>query len=375
MDPQTPKRFASIQDYEDHAAASLPQMVFDYFRGGAGDEWTLRENHRAFSNWELRPRVLVDVGERSMATTVLGRELRLPVLIAPTAFQRMAHPDGEVASARAAAAEGTIMTLSSIASSTIEEVAQAAPGAPQWFQLYVYRDRGVTKELVERAVAAGYSGLVLTVDTPVLGLRDRDTRNQFRLPEGVELANLASLGAGTKLPSIEGSGLFEWVIQLQDPSVTWADIEWLRSVSSLPLILKGVMTAEDAQLATEHGLDALIVSNHGGRQLDGTRATVSALPEVVDAVDGRLEVLVDGGIRRGSDILKALALGARAVLIGRPVLWGLAAGGEQGVRAVLDMLRRELDVAMAIAGCRTPEQAGPSLIVRGAAKGQFGDGR
>jgi 4-hydroxymandelate oxidase len=195
------------------------------------------------------------------------------------------------------------------------------------------------------------------------------------LPEGVELANLASLGAGTKLPSIEGSGLFEWVIQLQDPSVTWADIEWLRSVSSLPLILKGVMTAEDAQLATEHGLDALIVSNHGGRQLDGTRATVSALPEVVDAVDGRLEVLVDGGIRRGSDILKALALGARAVLIGRPVLWGLAAGGEQGVRAVLDMLRRELDVAMAIAGCRTPEQAGPSLIVRGAAKGQFGDGR
>jgi 4-hydroxymandelate oxidase len=299
----------------------------------------------------------------------------LPVLIAPTAFQRMAHPDGEVASARAAAAEGTIMTLSSIASSTIEEVAQAAPGAPQWFQLYVYRDRGVTKELVERAVAAGYSGLVLTVDTPVLGLRDRDTRNQFRLPEGVELANLASLGAGTKLPSIEGSGLFEWVIQLQDPSVTWADIEWLRSVSSLPLILKGVMTAEDAQLATEHGLDALIVSNHGGRQLDGTRATVSALPEVVDAVDGRLEVLVDGGIRRGSDILKALALGARAVLIGRPVLWGLAAGGEQGVRAVLDMLRRELDVAMAIAGCRTPEQAGPSLIVRGAAKGQFGDGR
>jgi 4-hydroxymandelate oxidase len=230
----------------------------------------------------------------------------------------------------------------------------------------VEQDRPV---LAERAVAAGSSALVLTVDTPVLGLRDRDTRNQFRLPEGVELANLAGLGAGTKLPAIEGSGLFEWVIKLQDPSVTWDDIAWLRSLSPLPVILKGVMTSEDADLAVEHGVDAVIVSNHGGRQLDGTRATVSALPEIVDTIGGRVEVLLDGGIRRGSDVLKALALGARAVLVGRPVLWGLAAGGEDGVRSVLAMLQRELDVAMAIAGCITPAEAGPSLVARADAGG------
>lgn len=366
-------RFASIQDFEDHAAATLPQMVFDYYRGGAGDEWTLRENRRAFEDWALRPRVLIDVGERDLSTTVLGQEVTMPVLIAPTAFQRMAHPDGEVASARAAAGAGTIMTLSTIASSTIEEVAQAAPGAPQWFQLYVYRDRGVTKELVERAVAAGYSALVLTVDTPVLGIRDRDTRNRFALPEGVELANLAGLGAGTKLPTAEGSGLFEWVIQLQDPSVTWEDVEWLRSMAPLPVILKGVMTAEDARIAADNDIAALIVSNHGGRQLDGTIATVAALPEVVEAARaagaGNMEVLLDGGIRRGSDILKALALGAKAVLLGRPVLWGLAAGGEEGVTAVLGMIRNELEVAMAIAGCRTPAEVSRELITAARSRG------
>ncbi len=344
--------FASIDDVQRHAEQALPQMVYDYYAGGAGDEWTLRQNREAFEGYVLRPRVLVDVSERNTSTRVLGTAIDTPILVAPTAFQRMAHPEGEVATARAAAGAGTIMTLSTIASSSIEEVAAAAPGAPQWFQLYVYKDRGVTKELVERAEAADYRALVLTVDTPVLGLRDRDTLNRFVLPEGVELANLAGLGHGTTLPETEGSGLFAWVSSLQDASVTWDDVAWLRSISDVPVILKGILTAEDARLAVENGFEAIVVSNHGGRQLDGSPATISVLPEVVEAIDGRLEVYVDGGVRRGSDVLKALALGARAVMVGRPVLWGLAADGEGGVSIVLDMLRHEFDVAMAIAGCR-----------------------
>ncbi|MEX0991659.1 MAG: alpha-hydroxy acid oxidase [Actinomycetota bacterium] len=344
--------FASIDDIQRHAEQVLPQMVFDYYAGGAGDEWTLRENREAFQRYVLRPRVLVDVVERDTATEVLGTPVEAPIIIAPTAFQRMAHPEGEVATTRAAAAAGTIMTLSTIASSSIEEVAAAAPDAPRWFQLYVYNDRGVTKELVERAVASGYRALVLTVDTPVLGLRDRDGRNRFVLPEGVELANLAGLGRGMKLPHTEGSGLFEWVASLQDASVTWDDVAWLRSISDVPVVLKGILTAEDARLATDHGIEAIVVSNHGGRQLDGSPATISVLPEVIEAVDGRCEVYLDGGVRRGSDVLKAIALGARAVMIGRPVLWGLAADGERGVGMVLDMLRHEFDIAMAIAGCR-----------------------
>jgi 4-hydroxymandelate oxidase len=360
--------FASLRDFEENAATALPPMVFDYYRGGAGDEWTLRENSRAFQDWVLRPRVLVDVGDRDLSTTLLGMPSSMPIMIAPTAFQRMAHPDGEVATARAAAAAGTIMALSTIASSTIEEVAEASGEAPRWFQLYVYRDRGVTAELLQRAVAAGYNALVLTVDTPVLGIRDRDARNKFRLPEGVELANLASLGAGTKLPSLEGSGLFEWVIKMQDPAVTWKDVEWLRGISPLPVVLKGVLTGEDAKIAAAERIEALIVSNHGGRQLDGSPATISALPEVVEAAGDRVEVLLDGGVRRGSDVLKALALGARAVLIGRPVLWGLAAGGQAGVARVLEMLRTEFDVAMAIAGCRSVSQITGEYVRRASAR-------
>ncbi len=344
--------FASIDDIQRHAERTLPQMVYDYYAGGAGDEWTLRQNREAFEGYVLRPRVLVDVSDRDTSTTVLSTTIAAPIMVAPTAFQRMAHPEGEVATARATAAAGTIMTLSTIASASIEEVAQAAPDAPRWFQLYVYRDRGVTKDLVERATATGYCALVLTVDTPVLGLRDRDTVNRFTLPDGVELANLAGLGHGTKLPETGGSGLFAWVAQLQDASVTWEDVAWLRSISDVPVVLKGILTAEDARLAADHGIEAIVVSNHGGRQLDGSPATISVLPEVVEAVAGRLEVYLDGGVRRGSDVLKALALGARAVMVGRPVLWGLAADGEAGVVTVLDMLRHGFDTAMAIAGCR-----------------------
>jgi 4-hydroxymandelate oxidase len=251
------------------------------------------------------------------------------------------------------------MVLSTIASSTIEDVAAAAPEAPRWFQLYVHRDRGLTAELVERAVVAGYRALVLTVDTPVLGIRDRDSRNRFSAPPGVGLSNVGA----RFLPEVGpgDSGLAAYVRAQQDPAVTWKDVEWLRSLSDLPIVLKGILTAEDAALAAEAEVDGVAVSNHGGRQLDGTIAALDALPEVVDA-SGPCEVYVDGGVRRGSDVLKALALGARAVMVGRPVLWGLAAVGVAGVRRVLRLLAQDLDVCMAIAGCRSVDDITPDLV-------------
>jgi 4-hydroxymandelate oxidase len=349
----------SIDEYEERAREILPRMAFDYFAGGAGEEWTLRENRAAFGRWVLRPRVLVDVTERDTTTTVLGTPVAFPILVAPTALQRMAEREGEVATSRAAAEVGTVMVLSTIASGSVEEVAEVAPDAPRWFQLYVHRDRGLTKDLVDRAAAAGYRALVLTVDTPVLGVRDRDSRNRFQTPPGVGLSNVGA----RFLPDVEEgeSGLAAYVRSQQDPSVTWADVEWLRSLSDLPIVLKGIVTAEDASLAANVEVDGIVVSNHGGRQLDGTIATMDALPEAVDA-SGACEVYVDGGVRRGSDVLKALALGARAVLVGRPVLWGLAVGGEAGVRRVLRLLAQDLDVAMAIAGCRTIDEITPALV-------------
>ncbi len=351
----------SIDEYEALALDRLPGMSFDYFAGGAGEEWTLRENREAFHRWVLRPRVLVDVSERDASTTVLGTPVAFPILAAPTALQRMADPEGEVATSRACADAGTVMVLSTIASSTIEDAAAAAPDAPRWFQLYVHRDRALTAELVERAVAAGYRALVLTVDTPVLGIRDRDSRNRFAAPPGVGLSNVGA----RFLPEVGpgDSGLAAYVRSQQDPAVTWDDVDWLRSLSDLPIVLKGILTAEDAALAAEAEIDGIAVSNHGGRQLDGTIAALDALPEVVDA-SGPCEVYVDGGVRRGSDVLKALALGARAVMVGRPVLWGLASAGEAGVRRVLRLLAQDLDVCMAIAGCRSVDDITPDLVRR-----------
>jgi 4-hydroxymandelate oxidase len=305
--------------------------------------------------------VLVDVADRDTSTTVLGTPVAFPILAAPTAMQRMAHREGEIATTRACADAGTLMVLSTIASSTIEDVAAAAPDAPRWFQLYVHRDRGLTGELVERAVAAGYLALVLTVDTPVLGIRDRDSRNRFAAPPGVGLSNVGARFLPEAGPG--DSGLAAYVRTQQDPSVTWKDVEWLRSLSDLPIVLKGILTAEDAALAARAEVDGIAVSNHGGRQLDGTIAALDALPEVVDA-SGPCEVYVDGGVRRGSDVLKALALGARAVMVGRPVLWGLAAAGEAGVRRALRLLAQDLDVCMAIAGCRSVDEITPDLVRR-----------
>jgi 4-hydroxymandelate oxidase len=334
----------TLDDFEQTARELLPQMVFDYYAGGAGDEWTLRENRRAFDRWVIRPRVLIDASQPDLRTTVLGQPLPFPILLAPTAFQRMAHDDGELATARAAASLGALMVVSTIATVSLEDIAET--DVARWFQLYVLKDRDLTAELVKRADAAGYSALVLTVDAPFLGRRLRDERNRFTLPPGVSLANLA--GAG--LPVSAGSGLSSFFLDRHDPTLNWESVGWLRSLSPLPLVLKGILTGQDARLAVDAGADAVIVSNHGGRQLDGAPATLDVLPEVVESVDGRMEVLVDGGVRRGTDVLKALALGARAVLVGRPYLWGLAVDGEAGVRRVLEVLRDELILAMILAG-------------------------
>jgi 4-hydroxymandelate oxidase len=351
----------NVDDFEEVARARLDPGAYDYYAGGAGDEHTLRANAAAFAQWELRPRVLVNVSEVSPRTTVLGTEVELPLLIAPTAFHRLAHPEGELATARAAAAAGTVMCLSTLSSVSPAELAAAAPGALQWFQLYCSRDRGFTENLVAGVTEAGFRALVVTVDVPVAGRRERDLRTAFALPDDLPTPNLPSTLARQDFHAALSS--------IVDSTLTWRDLEWLRSISPLPLLVKGVLTAEDALLATEHGAAGIIVSNHGGRQLDGVPASLDVLPEVVEAVGERVEVLVDGGVRRGTDVLKALALGARAAFAGRAILWGLAVAGEDGVARVLALFRDEIASGLMLLGCPRPEdvtrahvrRAGPSV--------------
>jgi isopentenyl diphosphate isomerase/L-lactate dehydrogenase-like FMN-dependent dehydrogenase len=331
----------NIWDYERLAAERLDAGPHGYFAGGANDERTLADNVEAWGRWQLRPRVLVDVAHPSTETTVLGQTVALPVLVAPVAFQRVAHPDGEPGMARAVAAAGTIMCLSTLATATWNEIAEA--GARRWFQLYVPRDEGLAAELMAGARDHGFGALVLTVDTPVLGRRERDLRTGFTIGHILGLEGFA----GTTLTPFSA-------FEAMSSEITWAHVERFASTADLPIVLKGILTAEDARLACESGASAIVVSNHGGRQLDGVAATADALPEVVEAVDGRLEVLVDGGIRRGTDVVKALALGARAVLAGRAPLWGLAVDGEQGAARVLELLQVEIGLALQLAGCRTP---------------------
>ncbi len=337
-----------LDELENTARASLSEAAYNYYAGGAEDEVTLRANRAAFGRFFLRPRVLVDVSEVDLSVTLLGERLSMPVLLAPTAFQRLAHPEGEPASARAARAAGTLLVASTLSTTPIEEVAAAAPG-PLWFQLYVFRQREITRELVERAEAAGCTALCLTVTMPVQGNRERDTRTGFRLPPGLEMANFTGLRQAL-FPDATGSGLEAFIGREFDPTLTWDAVAWLRSITRLPIVIKGIVTPEDAALAVEHGVDAVIVSNHGGRQLDCAEPTLLALPRVAGAVAGRIPVLMDGGVRRGTDVAKALALGARAVLVGRPALWGLAAGGQAGVERVLETLRGELGRTVALLG-------------------------
>jgi 4-hydroxymandelate oxidase len=345
----------NVFDFETIARENLSREAYDYYAGGAHDEVSVRGNRAAYDRLSIAYRVLVDVSRRDMSTSILGQPVAMPMLVAPTAFHRMATPEGEVATARAAGAAGTAMILSTLSTSTVESVVAAATG-PIWFQLYVYRDRQATEGLVRRAEAAGCRALVLTVDAPLLGRRERDVRNLFRLPPGLAVANLLPEGYGDMPPAAADSGLAAYVASFLDPSLSWRDVAWLRSITSLPLLVKGIVRPDDALRAADSGVAGIVVSNHGGRQLDTSPATLDALPEIVDALAAhghRIEVLMDGGVRRGTDVLKALALGARAILIGRPVLWGLAADGEAGVVSVLRLLRDELDLAMALAGAPT----------------------
>ncbi len=339
-----------VEDYEPLARERLPAAVWDYIEGGAGAELTLHANREAFDRISIRPRVLVDVSRCDTATTVLGSPLRSPVIVAPTAFHGQVHDDAEPATARGTAAAGSLFVVSTMSSRPLADIAAAAAG-PLWFQLYLLRDRGVVVDMVTRADAAGFSGLVLTVDTPRLGRRLRDERNSYVVNAGASPANVRAGLPVSLHERQEGiSGLAATARDIFDQTLTWADLAWLRELTDMPLLLKGIVTAPDAALAVEHGVDGIIVSNHGGRQLDGGIASLRALPDVVGAVAGRCPVLVDGGVRRGRDVFIALALGADAVLVGRPVLWGLAVGGADGVEHVLSMLTDDLEHTMALAG-------------------------
>ncbi|KAG7590572.1 FMN-dependent dehydrogenase [Arabidopsis suecica] len=398
----------NVNEYEAIAKEKLPKMVFDYYASGAEDQWTLQENRNAFSRILFRPRILIDVSKIDMTTTVLGFKLSMPIMVAPTAMQKMAHPEGEYATARAASAAGTIMTLSSWATSSVEEVASTGPGI-RFFQLYVYKDRNVVAQLVRRAERAGFKAIALTVDTPRLGRRESDIKNRFTLPPNLTLKNFEVLDLG-KMDEANDSGLASYVAGQIDRTLSWKDVQWLQTITKLPILVKGVLTAEDgektlksttqnshsssslaswviallvitlhfvtnspksvcyfflsaARMAVQAGAAGIIVSNHGARQLDYVPATIIALEEVVKAAQGKIPVFLDGGVRRGTDVFKAIALGASGIFIGRPVVFSLAAEGEAGVRKVLQMMREEFELTMALSGCTSLKEITRNHII------------
>lgn len=346
----------NIDELEAIAREHLTPPVYDYYAGAANDEITLRENREAFHALKLRYRILVDVAELDLSCELFGARFSAPIVLAPTALHQMAHPDGERATARAAANAGVLMTLSSISSTPMEDVAAAAPEGVRWFQLYHFNDRAHSRRLCERARDSGYTAIVLTVDAPLIGRRERDLRHPFALPEGVSAVHF---GLDPRTAESD-SPLAAFINQ---PSINWSDLSWIREAAGdLPLLLKGIVRADDAKRALDEGVDGLWVSNHGGRQLDTSIPTATALPDIVETVGGRVPVIVDGGVRRGTDVLKGIALGATAVALGRPQLWGLAAAGEEGVTQVIEMMREELRLAMALAGARTIGDIDRSLI-------------
>lgn len=357
MEPLT---LFNVADYRLAARRTLSPDVFDYYDGGALDEITLSENVAGWQRLKLWYRVMAGVGPIDLSTTVLGKPVSMPVLVAPTAFHKLACPEGEVAAARAAAGAGTAFCLSSLSTTAMEAVFAVA-ASPRWFQLYIYKDRGLTRELLARAEAAGAEAIVLTVDAPGWGNRERDARNGFRLPPGLAVANVAPVGKG-EFPKVEGSGLAAYVRTHFESALSFDDLDWLCATTKLPVVVKGVCRGDDARRSAEQGAAAVVVSNHGGRQLDTAPATCEALPHVIDRVGGACEVYVDGGIRRGSDVLKALALGARAVLVGRPVLWGLVVDGEEGAAKVLEILRLELEEAMLLCGYQRIQDVDGSIL-------------
>ncbi|KAF5787953.1 putative (S)-2-hydroxy-acid oxidase [Helianthus annuus] len=338
----------NVKEYQELAKQALPKMYYDFFAGGSEDQHTLKENVEAFQRITLRPRVLVDVSKIDMSTTILGYKTSAPIIVAPTSLHQLAHPQGEILTAKAAAACNVIMGLSFSSTCTIEEVASSC-NAVRFFQLYVYKRRDISALMVKRAEANGFKAILLTVDTPKMGHREADIKNKMIAPQLKNFEGLMS----TTVDNSEGSNLEAFTSSSLDPSLSWKDIAWLKSITQLPILIKGVLTREDVIKAMEIGVEGIIASNHGGRQLDYVPAAIDALEEVVLAVQGRIPVLFDGGIRRGTDVFKALALGAQAVMVGRPVLYGLAAKGEYGVKRVIEMLKDELELTMALSGCPT----------------------
>jgi 4-hydroxymandelate oxidase len=348
----------NVADVEAEAAGKLERGPLDYYAGGAGDEITLRDNVAAWGRYRLRPRVLNDVSAVTTETEVLGKAVSAPILVAPVAYQRMAHPAAEAEMAAGAAAAGTVMCLSTLSNTRPAEVAAAAPAGRHWLQLYAFNDEAITRALVEEAIEAGFEAILVTADAPPGGNRERDRRNGFTLPVALGTPSLTAATGGREPLSIEET------FALMNQALTWADVEDLASECGVPVFVKGIVTAEDAELCLQHGAAGVVVSNHGGRQLDRTLATADALPEIAEALDGRLTLIVDGGIRRGIDVATALALGADAVLVGRPALWGLAAAGREGVARVLALLREELELGLALCGCASPGQLGRAHVRR-----------
>ncbi len=358
MDAADLDALINVADFERVASERLDAGTLGYFSGGAGDEYTLRDNVDAWRRWQLRPRMLVDVSSVSTGASVLGIDVSMPILVAPVAFQRLVDPDGEVAMARAAAATGTAMCLSTLASAHPHEVAEAAPDGRRIFQLYCFKDSGITQSLLDEAIDSGYQAIVLTVDAPRAGRRERDSRTGFTIPGDFSVPSIqAALGIDRPISVQEA-------FSLVDTALDWEAFGRLAADCSLPVLCKGILTAEDAELAVEHGAAGVVASNHGGRQLDCVAASADALPEIADAVGGRAAVIVDGGIRRGTDAIVALGLGADAVMVGRPALWGLAAGGQAGAERVLELLRSELELGLLLCGCTSPAEVERSHVQR-----------
>lgn len=342
----------NLLDYEAPAREQLNMMVYTYYAGGANDELTLRDNREAFERVRLLPHMLRGAVQRDLSADVLGKRWSVPFAVSPMALQKMAHPEGEIGVARACEQVGAPYIVSTMSTISLEDIAASAPSATLWFQLYMFKDQAINRDLIERAQDSGYQALVVTVDTPLLGRREGALRTGFHIPSDLSEANLRRYEKGdiANLREQGMAGQF-WRDLLREDGISWSHIEWVQSVCKLPIIIKGILRPDDARTALEMGVASVFVSNHGGRQLDGAIATLDALPAVVDALEGKIPVLLDGGVRRGTDVLKALALGANAVALGRPVLWGLALDGQAGAQRILELLRDELDLAMALCGC------------------------
>lgn len=348
-----------IKEFEKLAQKKFSEEIMAFFSGGAGDEITLNGNSSDFDRIKLLPRVLKNVEDRSLSTTILNQQIDFPLLIAPMAFQRLAHPEGEIATAKAAEANNIIMVTSTLSTCSFEEI-KVTTTSSSWLQLYIYKDREITKNLVQLAESYGCQGIVLTVDTPLYGKRIKELHHPMVLPSDFEIKNLEI--AGLNLKEIPLRKLPGHLASLLDPAIGWKDIDWLRSITSLPIILKGIINPKDMHIAIEHHIEAIVISNHGGRQLDTTLSAIEALRLARSSSDTNIEIILDGGIRKGIDILKALALGAKAVMIGRPILWGLGVGGEEGVKAVLTILKAEFDLAMALCGYTSVNQINEEIL-------------